>query len=177
MRVSRTREPWEHYLVEDFLRPEDFDELKKWIDSLPNGRPKKRHAEWVTKSPKVVKLKEKFDLLLNDLDIVPKKPYQIAVEYNSVGQDYHYPIHSDSPTKFITLVLYISPEYGQGTDIYYPDKTFHSEVKWKKNSGLLFVRKDDTFHSYKSTFSNRKTLNIICFDADAFDRLKDCWRQ
>ena len=109
------------------------------------------------------------------IEVVPKKPYQIVVEYNSVGQDYHYPIHTDAVSKFITLVLYVSPEDGQGTDIYYPDKTFHSEVKWKENSGLLFERKDNTFHSYKSTFSSRKTLNIICLDADV--KIKLCGRK
>ena len=162
--LIEVNEPWKHYIVENFLEVDDFKELEKWVDSLPNAEPKDRYNEWVTDSSKVVKAKERFENLLSEINFVPRIPYRIEVEYNSVGQDYDYPIHTDSPDKFVTLVLYVSPEDNQGTRIHNFDKTFHSEVKWKKNSGLLFEIKDDTFHTYKSKFSSRKTINIICLE-------------
>ena len=175
MKLTEVNEPWKHYIVEDFLEDDDFRKLQTFLDTLPVGQPNDRINLFITDNPEVSVLKEKFEDLLSDINFVSKRPYRIEVEYNSVGQDYHYPIHTDAVSKFITLVLYVSPEDGQGTDIYYPDKTFHSEVKWKENSGLLFERKDNTLHSYKSTFSSRKTLNIICLDADV--KIKLCGRK
>jgi hypothetical protein len=164
VKLTEVNEPWKHYIVEDFLEDDDFRKLQTFLDTLPDGQPNDRINLFITDKPEVSVLKEKFEDLLSDINFVSKRPYRIEVEYNSVGKDYEYMIHTDGGAKFVSLVLYVSPRKGEGTKIYNPDKTFHSEVKWKTNSGLLFERTNESFHSYKSKFTSRKTINIICLD-------------
>lgn len=164
MKLTEVNEPWKHYIVEDFLEVDDFIKLQIFLDTLPDAQPKDRVGFFITDEPVVSVLKEKFEDLLSDINFVSKMPYRIVVEYNSVGKDYEYPIHSDTSDKFVSLVLYVSPKRGEGTKIYNPDKTFHSDVKWKTNSGLLFEKTDESFHSFRSKFTSRKTINIICID-------------
>ena len=66
------------------------------------------------------------------------------------GRDFSFPIHSDTPNKLLSGVVYLAPEKNIGTFIYSSDKKETKNVEWKQNRALFFSRTENTPHSYKS---------------------------
>ena len=83
------------------------------------------------------------------------------------GSKYSFPIHSDSPNKLLSGVVYLAPEMNFGTTLYSPDRKKRKDIEWKRNRALFFSRTENTPHSYKSdSISNRVTLiyNLMTVD-------------
>ena len=69
-------------------------------------------------------------------------------------------IHSDTPNKLLSCVVYLDPLENNGTFLYADKKgNGKKEIKWKKNRALFFSRKEnDSWHSYEG---NRNSLRIV----------------
>ena len=83
------------------------------------------------------------------------------------GSDFSFPIHSDTPNKLLSGVVYLAPKENMGTTLYSTDKKKSKIIEWKQNRALFFSRTDNTPHSYKSdSISNRITLiyNLMTVD-------------
>tara|TARA_B110000503_G_scaffold101161_1_gene151192 strand:+ start:201 stop:827 length:627 start_codon:yes stop_codon:yes gene_type:complete len=83
------------------------------------------------------------------------------------GSNYSFPIHSDTPNKLLSGVVYLAPEKNFGTILYSPNKKESKNIEWKENRALFFSRTENTPHSYKSdSISDRITLiyNLMTVD-------------
>ena len=81
-------------------------------------------------------------------------------DLNLTGKNYKFPIHSDTPNKLLSCVVYLDPLENNGTFLYADKKgNGKKEIKWKKNRALFFSRKEnDSWHSYEG---NRNSLRIV----------------
>lgn len=81
-------------------------------------------------------------------------------DLNLTGKNYKFPIHSDTPNKLLSCVVYLEPLKNNGTFLY-ADKKGNGkiEIEWKKNRALFFSRKEnDSWHSYEG---NKDSLRIV----------------
>lgn len=176
MKLVGKSEPWEHYLVENFIPDDSFPSLQNWVKSLPKTPPdKRRNSAWIIPSGEsnddYIVNPKMYDLLTNRFKLILGDDYDpdtmiIICEYNTCPAGYQYPIHNDAPEKIASMVLYVSEE-GDGTVLYNRDETYHSRQEWKPNTGFFFFRKEDTWHSYHSTVENRDTINCILVEKDS----------
>ncbi len=94
-----------------------------------------------------------------------KTEYLDFLEVNLVWtkKDAAFPIHTDSPNKLLSVVIYIDPENNHGTFLY-SDKNGKDmqEVQWKPNRSLIFSREENTtWHSYRSDGINTR-FTLVC---------------
>ena len=81
-------------------------------------------------------------------------------DLNLTGKNYKFPIHSDTPNKLLSCVVYLEPLKNNGTFLY-ADKKGNGkiEIEWKKNRALFFSRKENnSWHSYEG---NKDSLRIV----------------
>ena len=91
------------------------------------------------------------------------------------GKNHSFPIHTDTPNKLLSGVIYLNPLINNGTKIYSKNKKNFLNIEWKKNRALFFARSDNTFHSYSSNGkSNRITLiyNLMTTDIKGVCRVE-----
>jgi len=91
------------------------------------------------------------------------------------GKNHSFPIHTDTPNKLLSGVIYLNPLINNGTKIYSKNKKKFFNIEWKKNRALFFARSDNTFHSYSSNGkSNRVTLiyNLMTTDIKGVCRVE-----
>jgi hypothetical protein len=171
VKLTEVNEPWKHYIIDDFLPEQEFDELKNIVSYRPTASDTDRYnVFWDTNAdnlPECLKtcLKQIKELLIETGICESEKDYEdvgFHLEYNSVGKDYNFGVHTDQPRKFASGVLYVNPEECDGTAIHNRDKSFNYQVEWKPNRMLFFKREDWTWHDYKNSFRGRQTINIIC---------------
>ena len=91
------------------------------------------------------------------------------------GSHFSFPIHTDTPNKLLSGVVYLTPEKNFGTTLYSVDKKKSKNIEWKQNRALFFSRTENTPHSYKSdSISNRITLiyNLMTVDIKSVCRVE-----
>ena len=170
MKITEKTEPFPHMVIDDFLPPDLFLEMKRLVDSMPKAKPFEKFNTSLYRNGKVNKekfsesIKESiklFERFVNENSVLPvNEDYWYSMEYTSTGKNYKYPQHTDSLNKFLSLVLYVSPEDGEGTILYNEDRLPNYRVKWKPNRALFFKREDNTLHSYESKKDRRLTINL-----------------
>ncbi len=112
---------------------------------------RKFHKRYHAKCIEILK-----DLCSERLDLYDYSEFDIVI----TGKNYKFPIHSDTPNKLLSCVVYLEPLKNNGTFLY-EDKEGNGkkEIKWKQNRGLFFSRKENgTWHSYEG---NNHTTRIV----------------
>ena len=171
---------WEHIIYDDFLEPDDLEAV---LDSI-NEHTINSVGKWdLDKYTHAVHSDGSMDCTLLDEQLVkglheryhPKMlgmlmrlcPEKIPLyEYSDfciviTGRLCRYPIHTDTRSKILSGVIYLTPNKNTGTILYSSrggaDK---SEIEWKTNKGLFFARNETkTWHSYEADGkSNRVVL-------------------
>jgi hypothetical protein len=187
MDVIGTADPWVHHSVKRFIPEEDFPILKEKVSSWPKTPEDKRRISMficrddqlptqIERKDEEVKyipdnwvyelLERRFRILvdqtIDDYNIDLDETLMVF-EYISCPAGYEHAMHVDACEKFCSMVLYVSDE-GDGTNIYKPNKEYHSTIEWVPNNGLFFYRGNYTWHSYGSTVNHRDTINCILLD-------------
>ena len=77
--------------------------------------------------------------------------------------NYKYGIHPDSPHKMMSTVVFLS-EKNVGTWLYKSIKQDYNKptkkVEWKPNRALIFVRGDNTFHSFHTKIKDKYRFTL-----------------
>tara|TARA_B100000035_G_scaffold315221_1_gene334519 strand:+ start:5108 stop:5755 length:648 start_codon:yes stop_codon:yes gene_type:complete len=175
-------EPFEYKVIDNFLETQD---LKIILNSLnpsevnkisPNEVKIYKHFfkkgeiknSSLTKE-QVKKLHEKYhSKCISILEELCKEKIKIY-DYSEMdivltGKNYKFPIHSDSPNKLLSCVIYLDPSENNGTFLYKDSKgNGKFEIKWLKNRALLFSRKENnTWHSYEG--NNESTRIVLVYN-------------
>ena len=169
-------------VIDNFLTEEDFKELSTLkLDDVRNKEKKVYHNRIYkdgTIKSECIENKTIKRLHSNYHSIAIKilkkyMPQKVGLyQYSDfhiviAGPDYSFPIHSDTPNKLLSGVVYLAPEKNLGTILYSYNKKESKNIKWKQNRALFFSRTENTPHSYKSdSISNRITLiyNLMTVD-------------
>ena len=110
--------------------------------------------------------KKYHDKVMKILEKVNKKKSELY-DYSDftiikTGKNYKFPIHDDHPSKLLSGVIYLYPEYNTGT-VFYSDKkgSNKSSVEWKQNRAIFFSRiEKETWHSYEGDGKNDRVALI-----------------
>jgi hypothetical protein len=83
------------------------------------------------------------------------------------GNNFNYPIHTESSHKVLLIVIYLHPEESIGTSLYHgkEEKDHAKTIEWKLNRAFIMCpyKNDITWHNWENyTGKNRVTLNIFC---------------
>ncbi len=119
--------------------------------SLPKEMLRKFHEKYHAKCMEILK-----ELCSERLDLYDYSEFDIVI----TGKNYKFPIHSDTPNKILSCVVYLDPLKNNGTFLY-EDKEGNGkqEIEWKRNRALFFSRKENgTWHSYEG---NNHTNRIV----------------
>tara|TARA_B100000035_G_C20886808_1_gene503059 strand:+ start:128 stop:745 length:618 start_codon:yes stop_codon:yes gene_type:complete len=171
-----------HDVIDNFLLDNDLNELISIDLKKVHDKEKKVYHNRIFKNgviesscikkETILRLHENYhSMAINILKkFAPKKidlyeysDFHIVIS----GKNHSFPIHSDTPNKLLSGVIYLKPDTNTGTTLYSSDKKETLEIKWKKNRALFFSRTENTPHSYKSDgVSNRVTLiyNLMTTD-------------
>tara|TARA_B100000035_G_scaffold72540_1_gene59891 strand:+ start:21412 stop:22059 length:648 start_codon:yes stop_codon:yes gene_type:complete len=135
--------------------PHKFTEREIQTSSLSKERLRKFHEKYHPKCMEILK-----DLCPERLDLYDYSEFDIVI----TGKNYKFPIHSDTPNKILSCVVYLDPLKNNGTFLY-EDKQGNGkqEVEWKQNRALFFSRKENgTWHSYEG--NNRTTRIVLVYN-------------
>ena len=169
-------------VIDNFLTEEDFKELSTLKLKSVNNFEKKVYHNRIFKDGSIesscvenktirrlhnnyhsiaIKILEKY--APQKVELYQYSDFHIVV----AGANYSFPIHSDTPNKLLSGVVYLVPEKNFGTTLYSANKKKIKNIEWKQNRALFFSRTENTPHSYKSdSISNRITLiyNLMTVD-------------
>jgi len=178
-------------IIDNFLKKEDFKELSTLKLKNVHNKEKKVYHNRIykdgtiesscIKNETIKRLHSNYHSVAIKIleEYAPKKIklYQYS-DFHIViaGSDFSFPVHSDTPNKLLSGVVYLAPEKNMGTTLYSADKKKSKIIEWKKNRALFFSRTDNTPHSYKSdSISNRITLiyNLMTVDIKSVCRVEN----
>tara|TARA_B110000305_G_scaffold242066_1_gene319512 strand:- start:4569 stop:5123 length:555 start_codon:yes stop_codon:yes gene_type:complete len=172
--------PWKHFVFDDFLNENE----REWLDELlfffpvcteENERIRVAmgnafgyqqagytHPTNFSYHRKVLSdfIKGK---LLKYKEFKRLQTMPVHVEYSSLAKGFEWQVHTDTPSKMFSLVLYLDPKDSMscGTRLYTQEKVFHHEVEWKYNRAVAFFNHPDHHHDFYSNVDRRITLNFI----------------
>ena len=171
-------DPWEHFVFDDFFTSEDLIRLKELTEFFPvcTDEEKRLRVRFGNKWSYGEEETQESDLehqrkILSNM--VKKKISEIPelkelmsryvqVEYQSLGKNFTWKVHTDTPGKAFSLVLYWKPkEKSCGTRLYDSDKNFVKEVDWKFNRAVGFWNQPHHQHDFYSDVDERITFNFI----------------
>ena len=173
---------YRYEVIDNFLLENDFNELSLIDLKKVQNKEKKVYHNRIFKDGTIESscIKKETIIRLHDnyhskaINLLKKfAPEKVDLyEYSDFhivisGKDHSFPIHSDTPNKLLSGVIYLSPEINLGTTLYSFDRKENLNIEWKKNRALFFSRTENTPHSYRSDgISNRVTLiyNLMTTD-------------
>lgn len=175
--------PWPFSVVDQFLSPSLYkdlttimmkDEYFKPVDySLDNIiSPIHREGSYAKKSIQLTNDKNLAQLIRQDVvshleDTLPEKYFVIA-DLVRCDPKYFYNPHKDHKDKYISIVVYLSPEDGDGT-ILINNEGKGVRVKWRQNRAVVFENSKHGTHCYENTTDKyRYTLNIYITTESGF---------
>jgi len=82
-----------------------------------------------------------------------------SIRCSPPGEDY--PIHKDSTSKLLTCLIYLEPEVSDGTFFHTAMETEGVEHPWVPNTGYIFKGGYSSYHSYRNTTKNRRTVYML----------------
>lgn len=164
MTFTKVTEPWNHWLVRDFLTEEDFAKVKEYSYSLP-AYTGNTYCDRVTEGVLFDMLQSKlFDLCAEIGYNTTGKGKYFAMEFMTMEPDYVYnKVHTDNPAKGLTFILGVSDE-GTGTKLYSDKTTYHSTTEWAQNGGTMFNPSTNTsWHCFDAIGCSeiRRTLQLF----------------
>jgi hypothetical protein len=174
--------PWKHLVIDNFLEPDAFTFIESYVHTNYDLYNLKRpvlevHAQksnsqlYQLLAPVILDMRNKYYDELNFANkLLPSTLYPF-VELAICHPGFRYQrIHTDDKNfKCMTTILYISPEDGDGTELYIDDKkdSMAKQLEWKKNRALTFVGSQNpdfqpTWHNYGNTkLHGRASINMI----------------
>lgn len=178
MEITKYRDPWTFYVIDNFLPQEEFDYIQRVTKHWPDPPSKfekfnlrlddfkfyeetyQYYKECLTVKKYIQKgaknLEQYFDL--------SGKYKSLHLEYAACGEEFWYRIHKDAKEKIMSHVLYVSEE-GDGTRLFSDVQKYDEvQVDWKPNRMISFFNGRDKFHDYYSTYEKRITFNICFID-------------
>jgi hypothetical protein len=177
-------------IIDNFLTKEDFKELSTLKLKNVNRLEKKVYHNRIYKDgtiessciekKTIIRLHSNYHSIAikilkkyapQKIDLYQYSDFHIVV----AGSDYSFPIHSDTPNKLLSGVVYLAPEKNFGTTLYSDNKKERKNIEWRQNRALFFSRTENTPHSYKSdSISDRITLiyNLMTVDIKSVCRVE-----
>ena len=163
-------------VIDNFLDKKHFEKIKNIkLERINPDEVKVYHNEIIRDEIRVnngmnkellIELNKRYHSIA--LDLLKKlSPQKLELyEYSdftliNTGSNYKFPIHDDTPNKLLSGVIYISPEFNNGTFFYENKKLMPSKIiEWKQNRAVFFSRiEKKTWHSYEGNkISNRVAL-------------------
>lgn len=167
------KDPWTHWITDDFLSVQDFHLMKTLLGRWPKGKPEDKVnvllAEFHLFKETFLYQKEAglIDAILMKYARRLEKEYLIEgqydlieISYSNCGRGYTYPVHVDSKHKILSNIIYIS-DVNNGTRLYKSKGgDVYKTAPWRPNRMFTFKRTEDTWHDYISINGNRSTLSI-----------------
>lgn len=188
--------PWKHVILENVFSQEDFTKILREVVPMCATYPDGEHVLNLYDAEESGSIsREVSDILVNIADSVLVKnaktlfeQFDGVVESDNgyfcipqfgITKNFSHGVHCDEvykSYKTLTFLVYLSPNDSTGTLIYSgeDDRTYHSTVPWKPNSGLYFCPyPDSTWHAFKSDGEVRVTLllNLKRLDALLDDKV------
>ena len=177
-KIQKYTDPWEHYVIDDFLSYDRFEEIKNLLTveeeylELFGFYTRSNHYFRFEKKDVIPEINEVFNYLFPDRDKNLKKVNHWTIH----PANFDYNLHIDNKSRLYTAVLYLKPENNIGTFVAKNrsefvdnhqspslDSEYTKEIKFKPNR--LFVHKSDpyTWHAYASS-TQRCTYNTFLID-------------
>jgi len=176
-------EPWQHQIIKDFFRKEDFDKILLASQNLEEV-----YKNNLITADNCLSIAEVYDIIgeevfdiileanrsfLDNIESIVKNfsNYRKFNEYISFPSFHILPsntdwqkIHDESLDKTVSIVVYLYPEQSVGTTLYKKNdrNSLSKEVNWEQNSAMLFCgQKETTWHDFCSRDNTRVTLNFF----------------
>ena len=182
-KIQKYSDPWTHYVIDDFLSPERFEEVinllsveEEYLD-LFGFYSRSNHYFRFEKKDIIPEINEVFDELFPDRDLNLKKINHWSIH----PSNFKYNLHVDNKSRLYTAVFYLKPDNNIGTflasnkspfsdDHQKPNlkSEYHVEVKFRPNRLLLHKSEPHTWHSYASS-TQRCTYNAFLIDPELVD--------
>lgn len=167
--------PWPFSVVDYFLSPSLYDNLLSimmredlykpvdyYLDKIISS--KYREGAAAKKSINLIDDKNLMQQIEHDVvqhleDLLPEKYFVIA-DLVRCEPKYFYNQHKDHIDKYISIVVYLSPDDGNGT-VLINNEHERVAVKWRQNRAVVFENNKHGVHCYGNTTDKyRYTLNI-----------------
>jgi hypothetical protein len=182
-KAARSSEPYDYFLGQNFLNDNALDELRRDFPAIEK-------PGYLTVDE--VQLKGKFKTLIDELE-----SDELSAELSKVfGKDLtQYPrlttimkksqpkygaIHTDGPSKVMTMLVYMNDEWDQGEGgrlrVLYDGENFEPykvEVPPTMGTVFGFLRADNSWHGHRPYVGERKVVQIAWIkDAEELARKK-----
>jgi hypothetical protein len=182
MIVNEYIDPWKHLVIDNFLDPDVFASVESYITSnydlnnikssvLEVHSEKSNSMLFQLLSPLIFKLRDKYFAELNFANKPMPETVYPYIELAICNPGFRYNrIHTDDLNfKVMTTILYVTPEDGDGTELYsdHNKSKLIKTLEWKKNRALIFVGTSNpefqqTWHNYGNTKPHgRASINMI----------------
>ena len=188
----RYDEPWEHFLIDDFLPDDIVQGLKelpvKSDNSKADGTRTNVTGRWFFTPDKT----DDFTLKVVDYVRDNKKKFEedygydlsnsyLRMELAKDDNGFYQERHLDTLEKRITMIVFISkedPDVDLGTDAFYDEHGIQSKrATWKENRCFIFKPTKDTWHGFtKREFKGERRVLLINFvDKDNWNSRDQVW--
>lgn len=190
-KITEYKEPWTHYVFENFFSDDDYKHLLK-ISTLHSDYTKITgfrdvignrvflSNQYVNDNPQLKPLVE----YLNDKERWKKYGVELdgsllRVELIDDRYPFFHDTHYDTPEKKLTIIVNISKEDEKNlaTDIYVDKDTHYKKLEWVDNSAVLFIPTLDRYHAFdKIEYKGIRRIMIITFvDSKVWRNKKQCY--
>lgn len=170
MNIKKQRDPWKHFIVDDFLPQSVFDSVQSEMYRLAadvNFRESGRKQIFFDEDSSMTHtLFQYIEKLINEIGLnYNVKDYRQQCELSVCKPGFNYDeIHTDTLDKVFTTVLYLS-NTGSGTDLYFThsESSYVKTVEWKPNRAMCFSRGEHTWHNFHALdcTEDRYSVNLI----------------
>ncbi len=168
--AQRSHEPYEWFLGSGILKQEAIDDLKRDFPDITK-------PGYLTVDE--VKLKGRFKTLIEELESpefteeISRKwdkdmhPYPRLTTIMKRSQPKYGAIHTDGPSKVMTMLVYMNDDWGQDTGgrlrVLYDGEHFEPyavEVPPTMGTVFGFLRADNSWHGHKSFVGERRVIQF-----------------
>jgi hypothetical protein len=183
MEVKKYSDPWDHYIIDNFLSPERFNYIKnlvkiekRYLDTF-GFYSRSNHYYRFEKNDILPELNNLCkELFVNNFENLKK------INHWSIHpENFSYNLHVDNKSRLYTAVLYVEPEKNIGTflaknnDEFKDDhkepkekSEYEIEVEFKPNRLFLHRSEPHTWHRYASS-TERVTINSFLVDPNLIE--------
>ena len=174
MKITKHIYPWEYNLVDDFLRPDELEQITNRVAEIIDKNDlkntlitdkfhesgKRFEAQHTNLWPSF--MKDRYEEML---DLVgyqrPNQETEFTCHLSIMGNKMSYPTHEDMPAKLTSTVLYLG-DIGNGTLLYGErDGPVLAEAEWKHNRAMYFQRSENTWHAYHNIRNEMRVTMIM----------------
>jgi len=170
MKIKKQRDPWKHFVVDDFLPQPVFNSVQSEMYSVASDlgfSAKGRKQFWFDENSSMTyTLFSYVEEIISEIGLkYDLEDHNQQCELSVCRPRYDYDcIHTDTPEKIFTTVLYLSNK-GSGTDLYFSEskESYVKTVEWKPNRAICFSRSEHTWHNFHALdcTEDRYTVNLI----------------